>query len=113
MIITRIKNIIYSSFFGVLFGHAFKKFGKKTSIIFPLDINGMKNISIGNNVRVSYKTWLAAVPHTGEQGCQLIIGDGVAIGNFNHIYATKSIIIESNVLIADKVYISDNLNFWS
>jgi acetyltransferase-like isoleucine patch superfamily enzyme len=50
------------------------------------------------------------VPHTGAKKCELIIGDGTNIGNFNHIYATRSIIIGENVLTADKVYISDNLH---
>ncbi|WP_236673095.1 acyltransferase [Flavobacterium tagetis] len=70
----------------------------------------MKNISIGKGVSVAYKTWLAAVPHTNEEKCELVIGNGSSIGNFNHIYATKSIIIGENVLTADKVYISDNLH---
>ncbi|MEP6803971.1 MAG: acyltransferase [Flavobacterium sp.] len=70
----------------------------------------MKNISIGKNVNIAYKTWLAAVPHTYTEKCELIIGDGSSIGNFNHIYATESIIIGENVLTADKVYISDNLH---
>ena len=47
---------------------------------------------------------------TGEPEAKLIIGDGCAIGHFNEIYATKSIIIENNVLTADRVYISDNLH---
>ena len=32
------------------------------------------------------------------------------IGHFNHIYATRSIILHKNVLTADKVYISDNMH---
>jgi len=40
----------------------------------------------------------------------LVIEDGCVIGHFNHIYATKSIILHKNVLTADKVYISDNLH---
>ena len=39
---------------------------------------------------------------TGEPEAKLIIGDGCAIGHFNEIYATKSIIIENNVLTADR-----------
>jgi acetyltransferase-like isoleucine patch superfamily enzyme len=76
----------------------------------PLKIDGGKNISIGKRVSIQYKTWLAALPLTGEQKCELVIKDGTVIGHFNHIYATKSIIIEENVLTADKVYISDNLH---
>jgi acetyltransferase-like isoleucine patch superfamily enzyme len=79
-------------------------------ILKPLKIEGAKNISIGKKSVIQYKTWLAAVPLTGEKECKIVIGNGCAIGNFNHIYATKSIVIENCVLTADKVYISDNLH---
>ena len=96
--------------FRLFYKSKFKSFGTKSGIYSHLKIDGFENISIGNNVSVAYKTWLAAVPHTGAAKCELIIGDGTSIGNFNHIYATKSIIIGKNVLTADKVYISDNLH---
>ena len=108
--ISRLKNGLYSKFFRLFYRSKFKHFGDKSSVLFPLNLNGIENISIGNHVHVAYKTWLAAVPHTGEPNCELIIGDGTCIGNFNHIYATKSIVIGKNVLTADKVYISDNLH---
>jgi len=79
----------------------------------PLKIDGCKNIAIGKNVVIQYKTWLAALPLTGEKECRLVIKDGSIIGHFNHIYATKSIVIEENVLTADKVYITDNLHDYS
>lgn len=85
-------------------------FGWPSLIISPLHIDGNKNIYIGKNVLIQYKTWLAAVPLTNENECRLIIEDGCIIGHFNHIYATKSIIIHKDVLTADKVYISDNLH---
>ena len=62
---------------------------------------------------IQYKTWLAALPLTGEDNCLLEIGDGSIIGHFNHIYCTKSIKIGKKVLTADKVYISDNLHGFS
>ena len=96
--------------FRLFYKSKFKSFGTKSGIYSHLKIDGFENISIGNNVSVAYKTWLAAVPHTGAAKCELIIGDGTSIGNFNHIYATKSIVIGNNVLTADKVYISDNLH---
>lgn len=110
MIYNSVKNKLFTIFFKLIYGRFFKKFGNRSKIVFPLSINGMKNISIGKNVYVAYKSWLAAVPHTGESECELIIGDGTCIGNFNHIYATKSIVLGKNVLTADKVYISDNLH---
>jgi serine acetyltransferase len=105
-----VKNKIYTIFFKITFIRFFKKFGSGSNIVFPLSINGMKNITIGKKVHVAYKSWLAAVPHTKAEKCELIIGDGSCIGNFNHIYATNSIVIGKKVLTADKVYISDNLH---
>lgn len=90
--------------------HYFKKLGKKSFIKNPLKIDGSENISIGEGVYIAYKTWLAAMPLTGEKECVLEIKSGCVIGNFNHIYATKKIIIGNNVLTADKVYISDNIH---
>ncbi|KAA2245356.1 acyltransferase [Chitinophaga agrisoli] len=88
----------------------FRYLGGKVRIICPLRITGHNNISLGNQVIINYKTWLAAQPLTGMPDCLLEIGDGSVIGNFNHIYATHSIKIGKNVLTADKVYISDNLH---
>jgi len=94
----------------IFYQFIFKNYSYKSFIDRPLKIDGGKNISIGKKVIIQYKTWLAALPLTGEQKCELIIKDGTIIGHFNHIYATKSIIIEENVLTADRVYISDNLH---
>lgn len=100
------KRLLLAKYYHLLMGN----FGWKSYIHKPLKINGRKNIYIGDKVIIEYKTWLAAVPLTGASNCKLEIHDGAIIGHFNHIYATKSIIIEKNVLTADKVYISDNLH---
>lgn len=84
-------------------------FGWRSIIISSLRLDGRKNICVGDRCTIGYKTWLAAVPKTGYEA-KLIIKDCCAIGNFNHIYATRSIIIHQDVLTADKVYISDNLH---
>ena len=82
--------------------------GEGSSIIHPLRISHGKNIYIGKEVEVHNLCWLAANPLTGNDKCQLIIDDGCVIGDFCHIYATKSIIIHKNVLFANGVYVSDN-----
>lgn len=87
----------------------FCRFGWQSYINHPLRIDGAHRIIIGNKCVVAYKSWLAAKAQTGEDP-KLIIEDGCSIGNFNHIYATKSIILHKYVLTADKVYISDNLH---
>ncbi len=104
------KKIQSEFWFYMYYRFLFAQIGAKSRIISPLKLEGSKNINIGKGVRINYKTWLAALPLTKEKECLLEIGDGTVIGNFNHIYATKLIKIGSNVLTADKVYISDNLH---
>ncbi len=89
---------------------SFRHFGKKSLILCPLQIDGKKNIFVGNHVVVGGYSWLAAMPLTNNDKPQLIISNNCSIGNFNHIYATSEIIFEDSVLTADKVYISDNLH---
>lgn len=89
--------------------YKFLSVGKRTRLERPLRVDGIQNITLGNNVMVHEGTWLAAMPLTGE-AVKLVIDDGATIGHYNHIYATRSIVIEKEVLTADKVYISDNLH---
>lgn len=89
---------------------SYKTLGKSSYIDRPLRIDGPENISIGKHVTVKYKTWLASMPQTDTQQSNLVIEDGSIIGNFNHIFATHEIRIGKRVLIADKVYISDNVH---
>ena len=88
----------------------FNSFKISSFIDKPLRIDGAKNISIGANVIVQYKSWLAAIPLTGEKKCSLVIEDGCIIGHFNHIFVTKSVVLHKKVLTADRVYISDNIH---
>ncbi len=97
-----LKYIYYKSKLGFLGNHSY--------IDSPLRIDGGNNIYIGNGVCIKYKTWLASKPLTGEKESKLVFEDGCSIGHFNHIFATKSIILHKNVLTADKVFISDNLH---
>ena len=89
----------------------FGTINRKCRIFSPLRIDGAKNIFIkGKYTIIGRQTWLAAKTYNGNSSCKLEIGAGSKIGNFNHIYCTQRIIIEKNVLTADKVYISDNLH---
>lgn len=106
----RVINALYAWLFRTAFSSCFKKFGRGVSLIFPAGIEAPHNISIGDDVYISYKSYLAAVPHTGQQDCILEIGSGCRIGRFNHIYATQRVVLGPNVLTANGVYISDNLH---
>ncbi len=85
------------------------KIGSSTRLINP-KIDGHSRIFIGSKVYISDKGWLACEPLTGDQNCSLIIGDGTYIGRFSHIYSTSKIEIGKKVLMADKIYLTDNLH---
>lgn len=110
VIFSRIFLHVSRIIFYLYYKSTFKSYNISSIIQSPLQLDGMSNISIGKNVVIQYKTWLAALPLTGCGDCHLEIKDGSIIGHFNHIYATKKVIIEENVLTADKVYISDNMH---
>ncbi len=107
-IYTKLKRISRNLFNKLILYPSFRHVGKNTLIEKTLRIYNPRNISIGNNVNIGQLCWLAAMDNTGNKDAELIIGNGCKIGNFNHIYSTGSIIIEDDVLTADKVYISDN-----
>jgi acetyltransferase-like isoleucine patch superfamily enzyme len=107
-ILGNIVDKLYFSVWKLKNRRKFKFFGVGSSIKRSIRFKNPENIVIGDRVRIGYKTWLSCTNQTGYQNPELIIGSDTYVGNFNHIYATKKIEIGSNVLIADKVYISDN-----
>lgn len=107
---TRIKRYIKRHLFTLLFAKNFKKFGCNVSIIDPDIIEGEEYISLGDNASLNSKAWLLAVKQQSDIDPQLIIEAGATIGRFSHIVAMQSVCIGKNVLIADKVYISDNIH---
>ena len=108
MLHIRIYNWLIAKGFSFVFARTFNSFGINTRVISPIAIEGSANISLGDNVIVAAHSCLAAVPLSGSKSCQLKINDGCRIGRFNHIYATKSIVLGNDVLTANNVYISDN-----
>jgi acetyltransferase-like isoleucine patch superfamily enzyme len=102
---TKIKNTGKSFYYK----RRFKKFGNNSYIIKPLVICGHKNIIIENNVMIAHQVWLNAI-EIDNNPCILKIGAGCNIGHYNHIAATGEVILEEEVLTADKVYISDHLH---
>jgi acetyltransferase-like isoleucine patch superfamily enzyme len=103
---------IYSRVFRLLYSRKFGGFGSKTHVIFPAGVDGARNIFLGDDVYIGYKTFLAANPLTGSSACLLKIGSGCRIGRFNHIFATRRIVLHKKVLTANNVYISDNFHGW-
>lgn len=105
----KINLLIYYLFRYPVYKILFGKLGPSTRLI-QTTVNGYARIFIGSKVYINDRGWLACEPLTGEADPRLTIGDGTYIGRFCHIYATSTIEIGKKVLIADKVYISDNLH---
>ena len=86
-------------------------FPKARLIRFPFDIRGKKYIKYGRNFTTGVGCRIEAYNFNNEisdeKNPQLIIGDNVQINDYVHLSCAESIIIEDNVLIASKVYISD------
>ncbi len=80
-----------------------KSFGKGSSICYPATLNHPELITIGKNVSIRENAWLNCVGTTPS----LSIGDNSYLGRFIHINAYSSVVIEENVLISDRVFISD------
>lgn len=110
MLAFRIKNAVGARLFRALMGWRFARFGRATSVVAPLGIEGPENIHLGSSVYVAAHSYLAARPLTGVADCRLEIGDGCSLGRFNHIYATRRVVLQPRVLTANGVYISDNLH---
>lgn len=109
-----IKGIVYAPMRIIKFIINKSRYGSiswRTYIERPLRIEHKKNIYLGANVCIASYCWLSANPKVaGIRDAKLIIGDGCAIGDYAHIYATKEIQLEKYVLLANYVYITDNLH---
>tara|TARA_B100000902_G_scaffold18397_1_gene22046 strand:+ start:614 stop:1201 length:588 start_codon:yes stop_codon:yes gene_type:complete len=108
-LVQKTREIIHKLLFLLVYKHSFKSFGKKSTICFPFKIDGAKYITIGNKVHIHSNSWFLALKNQIKQP-KIQIDDGVYIGRFSHIVSVSSIKIGKNVLISDKVYISDNLH---
>jgi acetyltransferase-like isoleucine patch superfamily enzyme len=79
--------------------------GKGLRVHFPIKIYNPKDVKIGNNVSLFEHIWINCVG--AEKKPSLVIGDNCSIGRFCHINAYQSVEIENDVVIAERVHISD------
>lgn len=101
--LNRLTRILYY----VLNVSRFKHLDFRSAILFSVRVTGKKYISIYRNSIVQRQGWLYAA-QIDEHIPEILIEENCAIGDFSHIAAVRKVHIESNVLIANKVYISDN-----
>ena len=110
--IYRIVHNIKKLIFWCVHARYFKQYSFSSTILNILKIQGHEHISIGRQTYIHKFVWLGAYK-IEDTSPELVISDGVCIGNFNHITCVKKVVIGKNVLTADRVYISDNLHKFS
>ncbi len=84
--------------------------GTGTTIKSPVRINGVKYMTIGNNVSIGQYGWLNCIDsyYNFQYTPKLEIQDDVHIGNNVCISAINSICIKTGCLISEHFYISDH-----
>ena len=97
----KIIRIVFSSFYK----RKFFSSGKGLRIHFPIKIFNPKDVKIGNNVVLFEHIWINCI--NTDKKPSLKIGDNCSIGRFTHINAYQSVEIEDDVVIAERVHISD------
>lgn len=103
--ITKINRLKYLILTKIYYGNQFKFLGKGSIIFNPLRINNPSGISVGDKVFISTGSWLVGSKKNDDIG--IVVMDGTVIGNYSHIVAMKCVEIGKNVLLADKVFITD------
>jgi len=106
-ILSRIKTALFRRIFYVCNVKRFNHFSYTATIDNPSRIEGHQYISIEAYAYVQSFSWLLALKSDNVKP-HLEIKKGATIGRFSHIVALRKVVIGENVLIAEKVYISDN-----
>lgn len=82
----------------------FRSFSFKSYMVKPLKLINASSIIVEEKVFINDFGWLMGNKNFEKT---MVISEGTVIGHFAHIIALHSVIIEKNVLIADKVFITD------
>jgi acetyltransferase-like isoleucine patch superfamily enzyme len=101
--IYKVLNFSYSFLMSIQFA----EWGNRSRIGRGAKLIDAHLIRIGSGVLISEQAWLNAKDDRGDGLSTLSIGDGTYIGRLVQINAWQSVTIGSNVLIADRVFISD------
>jgi acetyltransferase-like isoleucine patch superfamily enzyme len=85
----------------------FAAWGGRSRLGLGAMLEGPELVEVGADVAIGRHAWLNAVDDRGDGKPTLRIADGTYIGRFAHINAWREVTIGNNVLIADRVFISD------
>jgi carbonic anhydrase/acetyltransferase-like protein (isoleucine patch superfamily) len=102
-LIDRVATLCYT----LVIGNQFASWGRGSRIGRGARIFGAHLVHVGSGVTIGEQTWMNAKDDRGDGAPTLRIGDGTYIGRFVQINAWRNVVIGNEVLIADRVFISD------
>ena len=90
----------------------FGAIGKGSLIVYPFLSFNPKGIYLGENIGIFENCWMDCIKQYGGKEYQprLEIGDRTSVGRNAHFIVCSRISIGKDVVIAERVYISDNLH---
>jgi acetyltransferase-like isoleucine patch superfamily enzyme len=98
---------VMSRCYTLVVGSQFASWGRGSRIGRRARIVGGELVHIGRGVTIGEQAWMNAKDDRGDGAPTLRIGDGTYIGRFVQINAWRNVVIGKDVLIADRVLISD------
>ena len=101
---TRIMAVFYRISAMTWYRFFLGKMGRHSVFVWPIRIHNPKSVEIHEDVMIDSGGWLYGVDNTNSK---LIIRSGAQIGRLFHCVAYNSVEIQENVLIAERVFISD------
>lgn len=105
----RCRNLLYSYLISIYI----KSKKGRNFIEFPIKIINPQLLRLGKNVSIGQYSWINMKDYFKSGKPTLSIGDNCYIGRFTQINAWYDVQIEENVLIADRVFISDADHFYN
>jgi lipopolysaccharide O-acetyltransferase len=106
----KISNYHIYSFLNLIISFAYTKvFHFRSRLIrLPVDLRGVKYIDFGKNLTTGKNCRIEAYDFNKRKEKLIIFGNNIQINDMVHIAARKKIIIEDNVLMASRIFITDH-----
>ena len=98
---SRLIDVFHSIF---VYPFRFISFGNRSKIVSPMTLRGVRYMKVGNDVYIAHSVYMAV---DARYPGYIRIEDGCHLGHLNHIVSASSIVIEKDVLTADRVTILD------
>lgn len=102
-LVERVATAVYTSIIRVRFA----SWGSGSRIRRPVRLVRPDLVRVGDRVTINEHVWINATDDAGTGAPTLTIGDGSYVGRFAQINAWRDVVIEHDVLMADRVFITD------